>query len=32
MFTNFLDYTTIRFEKKLHLACHMVPSLMEDMG
>ena len=32
MFNKFLEHTTIRSEKKLHLARRTVPSLMEDMG
>ncbi|KAH8993790.1 hypothetical protein EDB92DRAFT_381818 [Lactarius akahatsu] len=32
MFSKFLEHTSIRSEKKLHLARCTVPSLMEDMG
>jgi hypothetical protein len=32
MFSKFLEHTTIHSEKKLHLARHTVPSLMEDLG
>lgn len=32
MYTTMLGPTTITSKKKLHLACRMMPSMMEDMG
>ena len=32
MYTTFLESTTIKLKKKLHLACRTMPALMEDMG
>ncbi|KAG1875912.1 hypothetical protein C8R48DRAFT_768767 [Suillus tomentosus] len=32
MYTTMLGPTTITSKKKLHLACHTMPSMMEDMG
>ena len=32
MYTTFLENTTIKSHKKLHLARHTIPTLMEDMG